>query len=312
MISGIVIKSTGSWYIVAGQNGDLYNCKLKGKFKTKGIKNTNPIAVGDRVKFDLLDDAGLISEIEERKNYIIRKSTKLSKQTHILATNIDVAFLVVSMFSPRTTTGFIDRFLVTAEAYSIESVLVFNKIDSYDQFAKELMNQLVDIYGSIGYKCIKVSALTGENMSELRDEMVGKTSLLAGHSGVGKSAIINCLDPKLNLKTGDVSAYHNKGMHTTTFAEMHKLDFGAYIIDTPGIKELGLIDFHKQELGHYYPEIRELLGECKFNNCTHFNEPGCAVKQAVTDGKISESRYYGYLNLLHDEEILDFENQYKE
>ncbi len=312
MRPGTVRKTTGRWYTVSDEKGEIYNCKLKGTFKTKGIKNTNPIAVGDHVKFDLLDDAGLISEIADRKNYIIRKSTKLSKQTHIIAANIDRAFLIVSMFSPRTTTGFIDRFLVTAEAYSIESILVFNKIDSYNKEAAEYMNYVIDIYSSIGYKCFKVSALTGENIELLKDEMSGKTSLLAGHSGVGKSAIINKLDTKMKLKTGDVSSYHNKGMHTTTFAEMHKLDFGAYIIDTPGIKELGLIDFHKQELGHFYPEIRELLGECKFNNCTHFNEPGCAVKQAVNDGKISESRYYGYLNLLHDEEILDFENQYKE
>lgn len=309
---GIIVESTGSWYAVEDETGKLHNCKLKGNFKTKGIKNTNPIAVGDNVEFEVTDDVGLIKIIQERRNYIIRKSTNLSKQHHIIASNIDQAILVVSMFEPRTSTGFIDRFLVTAEAYSIPAILVFNKLDLYSHEELKELDIMTQIYAKAGYESIHVSAKIGTNLNLLISTLKGKKSLFAGHSGVGKSALVNAIDPTKNLKIGQISDYHNKGKHTTTSATMHKLSFGAYIIDTPGIKEFGLIDFHKSELSHYFPEMQEFLGKCKYNNCTHEKEAGCKVKDAVEEGEISESRYQNYLKILNDEALLDFENQFKE
>lgn len=308
---GIVVRSTGSFYTVEGQNGKHIECKLKGKFKTHGIKNTNPIAVGDYVSFETKNEVGVITVIEPRNNYIIRKSTKLSKQHHIIASNIDQAILIISLIEPRTTTGFIDRFLITAEAYSISAILVFNKLDIYSEEQIIELEKLTDIYSAIGYETLHVSAKTGLNLETLKSILKGKKSLFSGHSGVGKSALVNAIDPTKNLSIGKVSQYHLKGKHTTTSASMHQLNFGAYIIDTPGIKEFGLIDFHVQELSHYFPEMKQYLGKCKFNDCTHDQEPGCSVKLAVIEGEISKERYSNYLKILHDEELLQWENQFK-
>ncbi len=310
MKKGVVIKSTGSSYLVRDLSGKEVTCRLKGKFKIKGIKNTNPVAVGDNVEFEIRDDVGLITAIEERRNYIIRKSTKLSKRQHIIASNIDQAVLVISLIEPRTTTGFIDRFLVTAEAYSIPSILVFNKIDIYSKEQIDELDMLTNIYSSAGYENIHVSAKTGLNLHTLKSILKGKRSLFSGNSGVGKSALVNAMDPSKNLKIGDVSQYHRKGKHTTTFAAMYELNFGAYIIDTPGIKEFGLIDFNKYELSHYFPEMRAYLGKCRFNNCTHDQEPDCRVKEAVDEGDIAALRYQSYLRILHDDELqnLDYED----
>jgi ribosome biogenesis GTPase len=311
MNKGIVIKSTGSWYTVRSDSGETIECKLKGKFKIKGIKNTNPIAVGDVVDFIITEDVGLITKIYERRNYIIRKSVNLSKQQHIIASNIDQAVLIASLIEPRTTTGFIDRFLITAEAYSIPAILVFNKTDIYSKDQLDELEQLTNIYSSAGYETLHVSAKTGLNLSTLKSILKGKKSLFSGNSGVGKSALVNAMDPSKNLKIGQVSHYHRKGKHTTTYATMHELNFGAYIIDTPGIKEFGLIDFHRHELSHYFPEMRAYLGKCKFNDCTHESEPGCVVREAVDNGDISRQRYDSYLRILHDDELLRWEGQFK-
>lgn len=305
-MNGTVIKSTGSWYTVRQLDGTLVDCRIKGIFRMKGIKTTNPIAVGDQVEFALeSDEKGVISAIHERKNYIIRKSINLSKQSHILAANVDQALLLATLALPRTSTGFIDRFLITAEAYHIPAVLVFNKSDLFEsdpELEKEL-NDFMEIYRSIGYPCYAVSAETGVGIEQLRELTKGKVTLVAGHSGVGKSSLVNRLDEGLNLKTGEISDAHFKGKHTTTFAEMHPLNYGGYIIDTPGIKELGIVDMKKEEVGHYFPEIRELMGDCKFNNCLHVNEPKCAVLEAVHSGKIAPSRYSNYLGILQGEEM---------
>lgn len=312
MKSGIVIESTGSWYLVEEPDGTRTQCKLKGKFKIHGIKTTNPIAVGDLVDFEMVDEVGLIKKIHERRNYIIRKSTNLSKQHHIIASNIDQAIIVVSLIEPRTTTGFIDRFLITAEAYSVPAIIVFNKIDLYTDENLIELERLTEVYSAAGYESIHVSAKDGINLNILKSALKGKHSLFSGHSGVGKSALINSIDATKNLKIGKISDYHNKGKHTTTSATMYKLNFGAYIIDTPGIKEFGLIDFHMSELSHYFPEMRDYLGKCKFNNCTHEKEADCKVIEAVDEGEIAEERYINYLKILHDDALLEFENQYKE
>ncbi len=312
MKKGIVVESTGSWYIVEESDGKRTNCKLKGSFKTKGIKNTNPIAVGDNVAFEMVEEVGLIKQIFERRNYIIRKSTKLSKKHHIIASNIDQAVIIASLFEPRTTTGFIDRFLITAEAYSVPAIIVFNKIDLYSDELLDELERLTEIYAQAGYESIHVSAKEGTNLNMLISALKGKNSLFSGHSGVGKSALINAIDPSKNLKIGAISDYHSKGKHTTTNATMHKLQFGGHIIDTPGIKEFGLIDFHLTELSHFFPEMRNYLGQCKFNNCKHETEQGCKVIEAVEEGHISEERYFSYLKILNDEALLDFENQFRE
>ncbi|GMT44462.1 MAG: putative ribosome biogenesis GTPase RsgA 2 [bacterium] len=300
--SGIVIRSTGSFYVIKTSDGLLFQCKLKGRFKIKGIRTTNPLAVGDSVDFKLPGDGntGLIVHIHERKNYIIRKATNLSKASHIIAANLDQAVLIGSLVKPRTSTGFIDRFLVTAEAYHIPAVLVFNKFDLYDESTKEKLDYFVKTYTAAGYECLITSAKEGFHLNEFKAMLHGKVSLLSGHSGVGKTALINKIDPSLNLKEGEISRVHLKGKHTTTFAEMFPLVFGGDIIDTPGIKEFGLVEFEKPELGQRFPEMRQLMNQCRFSDCLHVNEPGCAVREAVEKGSFPQFRYQNYLNMFHD------------
>jgi len=299
---GLVIKSTGSWFTVKAEDSQVFSCKIKGNFRMKGIRATNPVAVGDKVIFKLNDDGreGLITEIEERKNYIIRRSSKLSKEYQLIAANVDQALLMISLVSPKTYTEFIDRFLVSSEAYSISTVLLFNKTDLYTQKEQEELAELTDIYSEAGYQCLTISALEKKNIDSVKALMKNKISVISGNSGVGKTTLINCLDPNLELKTANVSKAHQSGKHTTTFAEMFPLSFGGYIIDTPGIKGFGLIDFDKEELFHFFPEIFEVAKGCKFHNCTHIHEPGCNVIKSVMEGKISESRYLSYLNILED------------
>lgn len=306
-MQGVVVKSTGSWYSVLTNDGVQLDCRMRGKFRIQGLKSTNPVAVGDRVLLDLNGEDYLISKILERKNYIIRKSVNLSKQVHIIAANIDQAFLIVTLASPTTSVGFIDRFLVTAEAYQIPTVLVFNKVDLYDEFDREYHDEIVQMYTNSGYECLETSALGQMNIDLLTTKMTAKVTLLSGHSGVGKSTLVNVIDPVLDLVTQQVSEAHNKGMHTTTFAEMYPLHFGGFIIDTPGIKGFGLVDVSEFELADYFPEILRLKGQCKFHNCKHVNEPKCAVKEAVALDKIHPVRYDSYLSILEDDG-----NQYRE
>lgn len=305
-MEGIVTKSTGSWYIVRCVDGTHVECRLKGQLRLKGIKATNPVVVGDIVEFEYHsanDKTGSIIKIRDRENYIIRKSIKLSKQTHVIAANIDHAFLVATLAFPRTSTGFIDRFLVTAEAYHIPASIIFNKTDLYNEELLHYHDELKKLYEAIGYQCYGISALTGMNIHQIREVVKEKICLFSGHSGVGKSALINCLQPDLKLKTGDISGYHLKGKHTTTFAEMIELNDGGFIIDTPGIKEFGLIDFTKEEVGLFFPEMKELLHKCQYYNCIHVHEPRCAVKDAVENGVVSESRYRNYLAIVNDDEL---------
>lgn len=302
---GTVLKSTGNEYTVRTADGSLILCKLRGQFRMRGIKSTNPIAVGDHVLFlpDSGQAYGSITEIEPRKNFISRKSINLSKITHVLAANIDCLFLIVSVCKPRTPLGFIDRFLTAAESFRIESTLVFNKTDLYEESDRQEAARLQDIYRKTGYRCLSVSAVTGEGLEELKSGMKGKVSLMGGQSGVGKSTLINAISPGLNLKTSPISDSYEKGKHTTTFAEMFPLAFGGDIIDTPGIKEFGLIQYEKEEVGHYFPEMLARLEQCRFNNCTHTHEPGCAVKAAVETGEIAESRYLNYLSIVENEDM---------
>ncbi|MBO7593657.1 MAG: ribosome small subunit-dependent GTPase A [Salinivirgaceae bacterium] len=304
METGIVIKSTGSWYQVRKPDGTVVECRIRGKLRTKGLRTTNPVAVGDNVDFNIDEktNQGLIESIGERRNYIIRKSINLSKEAHILAANIDQAILVVTLVSPRTFTQFIDRFLATAEAYQIPSILIFNKIDLYGDELKNEMESLIKIYETIGYKCIRASVANGIGIDEIDAVTCGKLSLLAGHSGVGKSTIANRLNPNLELRTSAISDSHDSGMHTTTYPEMHPLLNGGYIIDSPGIKGFGSIDMSKDEISHYFPEMFAESANCQFYNCTHTHEPKCAVKQAVAEGRIAQSRYNSYLSLLNDED----------
>ncbi|WP_207429100.1 ribosome small subunit-dependent GTPase A [Pedobacter sp. SYSU D00535] len=300
-MQGLVIKSTGSWYQVETENGKIIDCRIKGKFRTKDIKTTNPVAVGDEVEIELEPElsTGVITKLKDRKNYIIRKSVNLSKQAQIIAANLDQAFLIVTLASPRTSLGFIDRFLVTAEAYDIPASIIFNKLDLFSDEGLEILADYRDIYERLGYPCYQVSAKDGTNLEEIKDLLKDKTTLVTGHSGVGKSTLINQLIPDVELKTGEISEWSDKGQHTTTFAEMHKLPQGGYLIDTPGIRELGIIDIEKQELSHFFPEMRELLNQCKYHNCRHINEPGCAVLAALEEGEIDESRYDSYLSIYH-------------
>jgi ribosome biogenesis GTPase / thiamine phosphate phosphatase len=303
-LKGIVTKSTGSWYIVMDEKGRRYECRLRGKFKISGIQSTNPLAVGDYVEFqqDPGQETATITGIEERRNYIIRKATNLSRRTHIIAANMDQAMVIATLAEPRTSTGFIDRFLVTCEAYSIPAVIVFNKSDLYDQKSLEYLGQLLGMYHDVGYKVLIVSATEKQNLEAFEEILLNKTTLLAGHSGVGKSTLINAIEPTLDLKVQTISKAHLKGRHTTTFAEMYQLPKGGFIIDTPGIKEFGLVDFEPWELSHYFPEMRVLFNKCRFDNCTHNNEPGCQVKKGVENGMISILRYNNYLNMLMGEE----------
>jgi ribosome biogenesis GTPase / thiamine phosphate phosphatase len=304
IINGTVVKSTGSWYWVRTDEGLRIQCRLAGKIRLDKRKTTNPIAVGDCVVVEMEEsETGTILQIEPRKNYIIRKSLNLSHQAHILASNIDQALLVVTLVLPRTSTGFIDRFLVTAEAYRIPAILLFNKTDLLDAELKSIQEELVNLYTAIGYPCYEVSAFDEESLSLVKTILKDKVSLVAGHSGVGKSTLINSIQPGLELKTGILSQAHLKGMHTTTFAELFDLSFGGFIIDTPGIKELGLLEMKREEVGHYFPEFRERMHECRFNNCTHTNEPGCAVLAGLEAGAIDEGRYHNYLSILSGEEM---------
>jgi len=305
-MKGIVYKSTGSWFTVKAASGDFYNCRIKGKFRIKGIKSTNPVAVGDIVDFEIEkkgdETIGIISGIEERKNYIIRKSVKLSKQTHIIAANLDQVFLLVTLKNPKTYTIFIDRFLATAEAYDIPAVLLFNKIDAYNEEELLEVKYLAALYHKIGYTCIGLSAKSGKNVDKVKDLMIGKTSMFSGNSGVGKSTLINALQPSLNIKTTEISEQHLQGQHTTTFAEMFDLSFDARIIDTPGIRGFGIFDMEKDEIGDYFPEFFKLKIECKFNNCLHLDEPKCAVKEALENNEVAWSRYKSYVQMVTGED----------
>lgn len=300
---GLVIRNTGNNYLVRTDEGTDMSCLAKGNFRLKGIRSTSPVVVGDRVKIDTNPDGtAYITEIEDRKNYIVRRASNLSKHSHILAANIDLALLCVTVRLPETTTVFIDRFLVTAEAYSVPVYLVFNKTDIYDNEDLEYVDGLIHLYSTIGYKCIKTSVITGEGMDEVRELVCGKNTLLAGHSGVGKSSMVNMLqrDTTTTRKVGKISDYHSKGMHTTTFSEMIELENGGFVIDTPGIKGFGTIDMTTAEVSHYFPEIFRISSKCKFYNCLHLNEPDCAVIKAVENRYISQSRYQSYLNILED------------
>lgn len=305
-MTGIVYKSTGSWYTVKTEDNQFYDCRIKGKFRMKGIKSTNPIAVGDVVDFEIdeTSDAitGSIHNIHDRKNYIVRKSVNLSKQTHIIASNIDIVFLLVTINNPITTTSFIDRFLVTAEAYHIKAVLIFNKIDTYDDASLDEQLFLQYIYSQIGYECLRVSATAKKGLEDLKKMMEGKVCMFSGHSGVGKSTLVNALEPGLNLKTKEISDLHQQGQHTTTFAEMFDLSFNSKIIDTPGIRGFGIVDMEKSEIKGYFPEFFELEDQCKFNNCLHKDEPHCAIKNALDEDKIAWSRYKSYLQILEGDE----------
>lgn len=300
-MQGLVTKSTGSWYQVQTPGGERYDCRIKGKFRIKGIVTTNPIAVGDEVDFELEPDqqTAVITNLHPRKNYIIRKSINLSKQGQIIAANLDQALLVVTLASPRTSLGFIDRFLVTAEAYDIPAGLIFNKLDLFSKEGLDILANYKAIYQDIGYPCYEVSALAGTNIDQVQALLKDKITLISGHSGVGKSSMINALLPDLALRTSEVSEWSDKGTHTTTFAEMFETPQGGFIIDTPGIRELGIIDIEKEELGHFFPEMRERMHNCKFNNCQHINEPGCAVLAALERGEIELSRYDSYLSIYH-------------
>ncbi|NHN27660.1 ribosome small subunit-dependent GTPase A [Flavobacterium jejuense] len=305
-MTGIVYKSTGSWYTIKTNEGGFLDCRIKGKFRIKGIKSTNPIAVGDIVDYDIEnttdETTGVITAIHDRKNYIVRKSVNLSKQTHIIASNIDVVFLLVTINNPPTTTSFIDRFLVTAEAYGIEAILVFNKIDTFNEIILDEQLFLQYTYENIGYKCLRVSAKENKGIEELKKIMLKKVSMFSGHSGVGKSTLVNAIEPSLNLKTKQISESHSQGQHTTTFAEMFDLSFDAQIIDTPGIRGFGVVDMEKQEIGDYFPEFFALKEQCKFNNCLHKEEPHCAVKNALEKDEVSWSRYKSYLQILEGDE----------
>lgn len=307
-MNGLVIKNTGSWYLVRTDDGSDVECKVKGNFRLKDIRSTNPIAVGDRVTIVPNNEGtALITQIEDRKNYIIRRSSNLSKQSHILAANIDLCFLIVTINHPVTSTVFIDRFLAAAEAYRVPVNLIFNKTDLYAEEEIEYMDALISLYDYIGYSSIKISALHNTGLEILQEKIKNKITLFSGHSGVGKSTLINALVPDVHLKTGAISGYHGKGMHTTTFSEMIELPQGGFIIDTPGIKGFGTVDMEKNEIFHFFPEIFDASKDCRYNNCIHINEPGCAVREAVENHYISESRYKSYMSMMQE----DIEEKYR-
>ncbi|MDX5448162.1 MAG: ribosome small subunit-dependent GTPase A [Bacteroidota bacterium] len=310
-MEGLVVKTTGSNVRVRTGNGDFYDCRIRGKLRMKGIRSTNPVAVGDRVLFDLEPgtERGVIHEIAERKNYIVRRSVNLSKETHILAANLDQALLVVTLAFPKTLLGFIDRFLVTAEAYDIPAILIFNKVDLYGEEEKEELEYLELVYRNAGYQTLRTSATQGDGLEALKDLLKDRTSLISGHSGVGKSTLINQIAPGLDLKTAEISETHQQGQHTTTFAEMFFLPFGGQIIDTPGIRGFGLVRMEKEEIGHYFPEIFSLSKQCRFHNCLHLQEPGCAVIEAVENHRLAPTRYQSYFNMING---LDDENPYRQ
>ena len=300
-MNGIVVKSTGSWYAVRMDTGEVLECRIKGKLRLEGIKTTNPVAVGDRVDVEgKPEETPVIRMILERKNYIIRRSTNLSREAHIIAANVDQAIMVVTLSHPRTSTVFVDRFLVSAEAYRVPAIIVFNKIDLYGEEDLFLMEALMDVYRKIGYRCLPVSAETGEGMPELEVLLKDKISVLTGLSGVGKSTLINRIEPGLQLKTAEISESHDTGKHTTTFAEMLPLRGGGYIVDTPGIRAFGLTRMDRGEISHYFPEIFRISPRCRYYNCTHIHEPGCAVLEAIASGEISEIRYGSYLSMFEE------------
>ena len=308
-MKGFVIKNTGSWYSVKTDDGKVVECKIKGNFRLKGIRSTNPVTVGDHVEIALNQEGtAFITHIDERRNYIIRKSQNLSKQSHIIAANVDQAFLIVTVNYPQTSTTFIDRFLASAEAYSVPVVLVFNKRDILSDDERHYQQSMVHLYETIGYECREISAATGEGIEGLHKLLKGKITLLSGNSGVGKSTLINQILPEANLRTAEISDAHNTGMHTTTFSEMLELPGGGYIIDTPGIKGFGTFDMEPEELTSYFREIFHFSKDCKFSNCTHTHEPGCAVLKALEDHYIAQSRYQSYLGMLEDKD----ENKYRE
>ncbi len=313
-MTGIVYKSTGSWYTVKTERGVWYECRIKGKFRIKGIKSTNPVAVGDVVDFELDTksdiETGVITNIHDRENYIIRKSVNLSKQTHIIASNVDQVFLLITLNNPPTFTAFIDRFLITAEAYDIKAILLFNKIDTYTEDELLEVKFLAAMYREIGYECIGISALKETNVQDVKDVMRGKVNMFTGHSGVGKSTLVNAIEPSLDLKTKAISEQHMQGQHTTTFAEMYDLSFDAKIIDTPGIKGFGIVDMEREEIGDYFPEFFALKSDCKFNNCLHLEEPKCAVKDALDNDELHWSRYKSYVQIMEGDEEQYRKDQY--
>lgn len=301
---GLIVRNTGSWYTVKTDDGQLFDCKVKGTFRLKGIRSTNPVAVGDVVTITPTPDGqtALIDGIEDRRNYIIRKASNLSKQSHIIAANVDMAALVVTIAHPETSTTFIDRFLASAEAYRVPVLLIFNKTDLYDGAELKEMDALVSLYRSIGYECLTCSAEKGNGIDELQAKLMNKTTLLSGNSGVGKSTLLNLLVPDAEAKTAEISAAHDAGMHTTTFSEMYFLPQGGALIDTPGIKGFGTFDMEREEVSHYFREIFKASADCRFGNCIHTHEPGCAVLQAVAEGRIAESRFNSYLSMLEDKD----------
>jgi len=315
-MKGVVYKSTGSWYQVKGEDGEMYRARIRGRFRLDGIQSTNPVAVGDKVMMKMEEGnkevQAVIVGIEDRENYIVRRSVNLSHQKHIIASNIDLAFLLVTVAGPVTTPTFIDRFLVTAEAYRIKTILLFNKIDTYDQDQIDEMLFLSAMYKEIGYTCIEISAATGKNIDKVKELMLGKTSLFSGHSAVGKSTLINALQPGLDLKTSDISSIHKQGQHTTTFAEMHDLDFGAQIIDTPGIRGFGVVEMEREEIGDYFPEFFAMKQHCRFHNCLHLKEPQCAVKGALEEGTLFWSRYNSYVQLVEGDDDTYRRDEYRE
>ena len=300
-MNGVVIKTTGKRYTVKTEKGEIVQCRLKGRFRIQGIKSTNPIVVGDKVEVEHESELWMIVKLYDRKNHILRKSVNLSKQTHIIAANIDQALLMITLDSPVTTTGFIDRFLVAANAYGVDVVLLFNKTDLLDDELQTQQEDLQKVYEKIGYICFATSVIN-DDLSAIKELMKGKVNMISGHSGVGKSTLINKLQPNLNIDTKQVSDTHKQGQHTTTFSELHELDFGASIIDTPGIRGFGLVELNPSEIGNYFPEFFALKQKCKFHNCIHKNEPDCVVKSALENGEIAESRHKNYLNMLVEEE----------
>jgi ribosome biogenesis GTPase len=303
LTTGIVVKSVGSRYRVLTTTGDTIDCVLRGKLRVKGIDTTNPVAVGDNVLFELSDDRkyGLITEVLERRNYILRKSSNLSKQSQIIAANLDQALLVVTVILPKTQVEFIDRFLATAEAYRIPAVIIFNKTDLYCPEEAETMEELISMYERVGYRCLRLSLRNGSGVPGLISLMKGKVSLISGNSGVGKSTLLNILNPELKLRTEEISDYHKQGKHITTFPEMHPLPFGGFAVDTPGIRGFGVVDMERNEIYHFFPEIFRAAEGCRFYNCLHLDEPGCAVRQAVEEGEINWLRYRSYISILNDE-----------
>lgn len=307
-MEGMVLKSTGSWYQILGNDHQEYRGRIRGKLRLEGLKSTNPIAVGDYVEFELETpssepDLVIIKSVLYRRNYIIRKSNNLSRQTQIIAANMDMVALVVTLAEPATSTGFIDRFLVTAEAYHIPALLVFNKIDQYGVVENAMMKEYQQMYGAIGYNCIEVSALKGDHMEDLRNLLKNKTTLFSGHSGVGKSTLLNALHPEIGQRTGEISDYSGKGKHTTTFAEMFVFADNMRLIDTPGIKDFGVVNLEKNEIAHYFPEMRQRMKDCRFNDCIHMEEPGCAILEAVESGAIHPARYRSYVSILLNEDV---------